>query len=129
MLCGMKNMPLKGVLTAIVLIGIGLVGYLGTGMKSVTALIPAFVGLPLLVASAISFKQERLKLGMHIAATVGLLGFLAPVGKLAGAAAKGEFELKTSTYCMMAMAVVCLVFVLLCVKSFIDVRKARQAGE
>ena len=122
-------MPLKGVLTAIVLIGIGLVGYLGTETKSVTALIPAFVGLPLLVASALSFNEKRLKMGMHLAALIGLLGFLAPVGKMAGAAAKGAFVWKTSTYCMTAMALTCLVFVLLCIKSFIDVRKARQAGQ
>jgi len=125
----MKNMPRIGVLAAGALIAIGVGLFVGTGSVQKTALIPAWFGIPLLIASVISFKECRLKMGMHIAATLGLLGFVMPVGMLASKAAKGALELKTSTYGMAGMALVCGIFVALCVKSFIDVRKAREAAE
>ena len=71
-------MPQKGITTALILIVLGLAGYFAGKMVSVTALIPAFFGIPLLVSSLIARKPEKLKLGMHLAAVFGLLGFLAP---------------------------------------------------
>ena len=125
----MKNMPLVGVIAALILILMGAGAYFASESKSVTAWIPAFLGAPLFIASAVSFKEKNLKMGMHIAATIGLLGFLAPTGMLVSKAAKGELEWKLSTSCMAGMGVICLIFVLLCVKSFIDVRKAKKGED
>jgi len=122
------NMPPIGIATALILIILGVAGYIGGDMVSKTALIPAFFGLPLLIASLISRNPDRLKLGMHIAATLGLLGFIAPLGRIIPQAAKGAFELNLASTCMILMSLVCGIFVVLCIKSFRDVRKAREAN-
>src|SRR5579872_4196607 len=63
----------------IVLIVLGMVGYFGSGMVSPTALIPAAFGLLLVIFGALARDDKRRKMAMHIAVTVGLLGFLGTV--------------------------------------------------
>ena len=108
----------KGIVTGLILIALGLIGYIGGGRVSVTALIPAFFGLPILLSSLLARSPEKRMLGMHIAVLFGLLGFIAPLGRIIPKAAKGEFELGLATGSMIAMSVVCLIFVIQCVKSF-----------
>ena len=43
----MNSMPQKGMTAGALLIALGLIGYFAGGMVSVTALIPAFLGVPL----------------------------------------------------------------------------------
>ena len=62
---------------------------------------------------------------MHAAAAVGLLGCLAALGALIGRWS-GTFGLGQAV--QLAMAVVCGGFVALCVKSFRDARKRREAA-
>lgn len=121
------NMPLIGTVFGLLLIGIGVGGYVGGDMASKTALIPAFFGLPILIASLIAFKESCLKHGMHVAAVFGVLGFLAPLGRVVPQVLKGKFELNLAGSCMVSMIVVSGVFVALCVKSFKDARRAREA--
>ena len=123
----MDHMPQKGIVTSALLILIGIAGYILGGIEgksSITALIPAFAGLLILISSLIGLKN--LKLGMHLAALFGLLSFLAPLGRLIPTLIKGEFELGLPVYSQIAMVVISGIFVFLCVKSFIDVRKARE---
>ena len=122
------NMPKIGINTGIILIALALLGYLGGGMESLTALIPAIVGAPILLGSLLAKNPDKLKLGMHIAATFGLLGFLAPLGRIIPTAMKGDFELKLSTGCMITMSLVSAIFVVLCIKSFKAARQARSKG-
>src|SRR6202034_3672689 len=63
---------------AVLLVALGLVGYLGTGSQYSTALIPAWIGLALGLFGflAISPNERRRKLFMHINVTIALLGFL-----------------------------------------------------
>lgn len=103
--------------------------YYITEMASLTALIPAFFGLPLIVCGVLALNENRRKHAMHAAAVIGLLGFLAPLGRLIPTMIRGTFELNTATQGMLAMMALCLVFVVLCVKSFIDARIARKAKE
>jgi hypothetical protein len=62
---------------------------------------------------------------MHVAALVGLLGTLGGLGmglpKISGLIA-GTLERPTAVIMQIAMGVVCLVFLALCVKSFVDAR-------
>jgi len=122
----MKKMPLIGIACSVALLALGFGGYALADPKSITALIPAFWAIPLLIFSLISLQEKNLKMGMHIAALVGLLGFIAPVGMVASKVAKGTLEWKLSTFSMLTMSLICLVFLVLCVKSFIDVRKAKK---
>ena len=66
----------------IVLIVLGLGGYFGSDRVSLTALIPAAFGLLLVIFGALARDEKRRKMAMHIAVTVGLLGFLGTVSGL-----------------------------------------------
>lgn len=117
---------------AALLIALGLIGYFGTGSHFPTALIPAWFGVALGVfgALAISPSEGRRKLFMHINVTIGLVGFIgALVTAIHGythATAAGmapdmaEFEAK------LIMSGLMLVYVLLCVRSFIMARRLRK---
>ncbi|MEM0967059.1 MAG: hypothetical protein AAGJ81_13005 [Verrucomicrobiota bacterium] len=117
-----------GIVTGVLLIAISLFGYFASEAKSFTAFIPAVAGVPILLSSLLALNPDRLKLGMHIAATFGLLGFLAPLGRIIPTAAKGEFQLNLAGGSMIAMLVVCGIFLVLCVKSFVDARRNRSAA-
>ena len=121
----MLEMPRKGTLTGVILIVLGVIGYFGGGMVSMTALIPAFFGVPILVASLLARNPDRLKLGMHIAAVFGLLGFLAPLGRIIPQAGRGLFSLNLATGMMIAMCLVCLWFTVQCIQSFRAARRAK----
>ena len=121
----MNSLPQKGIVVAVILILLGLLGYFAGGMASVTALIPAFFGLPLLLSSLLAKKPEKRKLGMHLAAFFALLGFIAPLGRIIPKLTQGEFELGMATISMLLMVVICGFFVFLCVQSFRAARKAK----
>ena len=114
----------------IVLIVLGVGGYFGSDRVSPTALIPAAFGLLLLIFGTLARDEKRRKMAMHIAVTVGLLGFLGTVS--------GLFQLPTllsggvvarpgAVVSKSIMAVLMAVYVGMCVKSFIDARR-RRAG-
>jgi hypothetical protein len=115
---------------AVVFVALGLIGFVTTGSQHPTALIPAVLGLLLGIFGALSLSPDagRRKLFMHINVTLGLLGFLGTVmgliqwfQMLAGAAAKNP----PATESKAAMAILCLIYVALCVRSFIAARRAR----
>ena len=109
------------------LIALGLVGYIGTGSQHPTALIPAGFGLLLGIFGflAISPNEGRRKLFMHINVTLGLVGFLATVMGLVNFLSGKLGERPEATQSKAAMSAICLVYVVLCVRSFIAARKAR----
>ena len=120
---------------AALLIILGLVAYFGMqepGNRSVTALIPAFVGLPLLALGLVAqAKPTTRKHTMHAAAALGTLGFLGTVPgvvkaiKWMGGTAPGR---PAAVQVQVIMCLMCAVYVALCVRSFIAARKAREAG-
>jgi hypothetical protein len=111
------------------LIALGLAGYLGTGLKSWTALIPAFVGLPLLLLGWLALQDKWRKHAMHAAAAVGLLAFICSsvvlVLSLWPLLSNRSVERPVAATMQALLAVICAVFVGLCVKSFIDARRGR----
>jgi hypothetical protein len=107
------------------LIAIGLIGFLAGGASSVTGLIPAFFGVALLGLGWWATKGKE-KTAMHIAAVVGAVGALAPLSRIVPGLAGGG-ELGLAFWTNVLMFVVCGAFVALCVKSFVDARKARAA--
>ena len=111
-----------------VLIALGVGSYFGTGRASVTALIPAFFGLPLALLGVAAVKERLRKHAMHAAAVIGLLGLVGAsrgFASLPALLSGGEVERPVAVYVQIAMTLVCLVFVVLCVGSFI---KARRSG-
>lgn len=107
-----------------VLLGIG--AYFVTGMQSLTAMIPAIFGLLLAAAGAVSLKN--LKHGGHFAALVGLLGFLGTarsLGKVPALLSGEPVERAAAVGVQAIFAVLCVIFVGLCVKSFRETRTAK----
>lgn len=121
------NMPRIIFIFAVIFVLLGVGAYLITGAQSWTALIPAIFGLLLAIAGGVSLKS--LKHGGHFAALIGLLGFLGTaksLGKLPALLSGGPLERPAAVAVQAIFAVLCLVFIALCVKSFIDARKARS---
>lgn len=122
----LPRMPTLAIVFGLILDAMGLASYLFTGSKSVTALIPAFLGTAILLSGIVgaAFHKARMHV-MHLAALVGLLGTLGGLGmglpKL-GALIAGTAERPTAVAMQIAMGLVCLVFLGLCVKSFVDAR-------
>ena len=114
----------------VVLILLGLYGYFGVDeiSRSKTALIPAIAGALLTVCGLIALNPAMRKHAMHGAAVVGLLGFLAPLGRMIPQTIKGNPPSGLAGFSQVTMSVLCLIFLILCVRSFIAARKARQAG-
>ena len=114
----------------VALVVLGVWGFVGTGSAHPTALIPTWFGLGLACSGvlAISPNEGRRKLWMHVAVTVGLLGFLGSGSRAVVEFTKAHGEPLTAAAAVavrfqIAMAVICLVFVGLCVRSFIAARR------
>ena len=122
-------MPRLAVIFGLLLILLGLLGYLvlaDPDARSVTALIPAFAGLPILVCGLVAFKEGARKHAMHIAMVSALLGAIAPWMRLAKAFQEG-FQLDEKTGVQLTMSTLCLVLLVLGVRSFIAARRGAEA--
>jgi uncharacterized membrane protein len=116
---------------AILLIILGLVSYFGTGSQHPTALIPTWFGLALGLFGylAMSPQESRRKLFMHINVTIGLLGFLGAawraISSFGHARSEGIDPDKIALAAQAAMAGLLLIYVLMCIRSFIEARRDR----
>jgi uncharacterized membrane protein len=113
-------------LFAVLLIALGLVGFLGTGSEHPTALIPTWFGVALGVFGllAMSPKERRRKLFMHVNVTIGLLGFLGAVVEIVRGMASSKAVDVTALIAKTAMAWLLLIYVILCVRSFVMARRS-----
>lgn len=114
----------------VVLILLGIFGFVATGSHAPTALIPALVGLLLAILGFLSLTDDAKKrmLYMHIAVTLGLLGFLGTAKSIYDyiRLIQGmQFPHPIAVEEKAAMAFLLLIFVLLCVRSFVAARRAR----
>lgn len=120
-------MPKLSIIFGSLLVLIGVIGYgygMSTGHASVTALIPAFFGIVIAICGVISQSNEGLRKHlMHVAITLALIGFLMTAGRLI--MKMSELAMTAAVISQVAMAVVCLLLVILGVRSFIDARKNR----
>ena len=118
-------MPALAINFGRLLILIGILGY-GYGLlgqaASLTALIPAVFGIILLILGHVSRAKENLRKHlMHVAVVVALIGFIASAGRLISKIS--EITLSAAVLSQVAMALVCLAFVILSVRSFINARQ------
>ena len=114
---------------AVLLIALGLVGYLGTGSLYPTALIPAWIGVALGFGGllAISPNESRRKLFMHINVTIGLVGLLGGAVEVLRSYVHATFVDTAEVAAMaskLAMTTLLLIYVLLCVRSFTAARRS-----
>ena len=124
------------VILGILLLALGAWGflrdYLATGEKPYTALIPAAFGLVFVILGLLGFKDNLRKHVMHAAAALGVLGFVGalirPAMLVPTLLAGGSVPRPMALLSQIIMAVLCLIFVLLCVQSFVAARRRRTAA-
>ena len=122
------------ILFGIILILLGVLTYMQTGSQYPTSLIPAGFGILLALFGALGRTADMKKraLYMHIAVTVGLLGFLGTAKSLVDYVHMKQgmqFKLPLAVDEKAAMATLLLVFVVLCMQNFITARRARTQGQ
>jgi len=117
---------------AALLVALGLIGYLGTGSQHPTALIPTWFGLALGLFGylAMSPNESRRRLFMHINVVIGVLGFLGgAISALQGygqARSEGVDPNMPALASKLTMAFLMLIYVNMCIRSFIEARRSRK---
>jgi hypothetical protein len=109
-------------LNAFVLIVFGLWGYLGSRTPSSTALIPVFAGI-LLLSFVWGVKNSN-RIIAHLAVVITFVLILAFIKPLTGAIGRGDNGAVIRVAIMMISGIVSMVYF---IRSFIAVRKAREA--
>jgi len=112
-----------GVLLAV----LAVVGFVSTGSEHPTALIPAALGLLFVLFGVMANTTDPKKrmLWMHISVTIALLAFLGtiPAGIDSIRLSRGvEFPHPVAILEKAAMSLLSLIYVLFCVRSFINAR-------
>jgi hypothetical protein len=118
------------IVVGVLMIGLGLGGYIYTERASLTALIPVVAGAALVVLGILARRDNCRKHCMHIAVLLTLLGFLGSgfmgVRGIVKMASGAELPYPAAPFINLAIALCCLVFVVLGIKSFIDARRRRR---
>ena len=126
-------MPIVTIVTGGLLSLLGILGYVFSDSRSLTALIPLAFGMPLELCGALALKPEFRKHAMHGASVVALLGTLgaAPGAvkylRMLTGGLDGSRPLAAQVQA--AMFVISLLFLILCIRSFTAARARRQAGQ
>ncbi len=114
------------------LIAVGVGGYAGTGGTSFTALIPAFMGIPILLLGILGRRERLRRHAMHAAAVLAAIGFL---GSARGFSPFFHFvmgepvERPAAAMLQTVTALLCLLFVVFAVWSFVRARSAGRSPE
>ena len=123
-------MPRLTIVLGVLLILIAIAGFVATGSSHPTALIPGGIGILFCIFGAIALSPDpkRRMLWMHIAVTVALLLFLGTIKSDINVMqlAKGAtFPHPVAIEEKAAMSLLCLLYVLLAMRSFINARRTR----
>ncbi len=130
-------MTIQTIAIGALLMGLAAYGYTNAelndkGEKPLTALIPGVFGAILVLCALIALVKPTLrKHVMHLAALVGLLGVAGgfmPIYRQTVKLGKPFDPTAPSVMSGIIFSLLCLIFLVLCVRSFIAARKARTAG-
>lgn len=107
----------------LILLGIG--GYIGTGFESWTALIPAGIGLVLAALGLAARKEKARKLAIHVAMLIALLGVIGSLMQpFKEMRSDAGLSFDTATTIQLVTAGVCITLIVLGVRSFITARRS-----
>ena len=110
------------ILFALGLAALGVGAWLAAGQSSITALIPAFFAVPLALAGLAARREGWRRHAMHAAAFIALLGAGGALSRAIPAVLAGELRLASVSQLLMGLAL--LVYLALCVRSFILARRS-----
>ena len=117
-------MPKVSIVFGFLLSALGLYGYFGMGRVSITALIPLFIGVPVIILGLLAFNEKRIKDSMHAASVLVLLGLIGSVYRFLQKIIIGNLD--GSSLILIIMSVLCIIFLILAINSFIEARKTRE---
>lgn len=126
-------MPKTTLLFGVSLVVLGLGAYLVTGRESVTALIPAFFGLPVIGLGVAALVKESLrKHAMHGGAGLALLGLLGTAKAVPNllyllSVGSVHVERPAAVVVQSLMALLCVAYLYFSIRSFIEARRNRAA--
>ena len=124
------SVPKLSINIGILLTILGIVSYILTDFVSFTALIPGFFGIVLAGLGFLAKSNEAMqKHAMHAAlllAVLGLGGSFSGLIALFGAISGTMPERMSAVVSQSIMAVLCIIFLIAGIKSFIAARKARD---
>ncbi len=117
----------------VLLVVVGVIGFVMTGSAHPTALIPTWIGVVLAVCGGLALTEDakRRMLWMHVAVTVGLLGFLGTIKSAVDVfrlAHGAYFEHPIAVEEKAATCLICMIFVAFCVRSFVEARRVKVLG-
>jgi len=123
-------MPRLTIALGVLLIFVAVAGFVATGSSHPTALIPGAIGLLFCIFGAVGSSPDpkRRMLWMHIAVTVALLMFLGTIKSdidVFRLSNGSTFPHPIAIEEKAAMSLLCLIYVLLAVRSFINARRTR----
>lgn len=116
-----------GIVFGLLLCGLTIAGLVGTVSKAPAQFIPMMFGIPIFFCGVVALTPTRLKYSMHSAATVGLIGVLVGGGLAVFTGMRLSDGVEINAYVfklVLAMAILCLVFVGICTVSFLQARKS-----
>lgn len=115
----------------VALVVLGIIGFVGSGASSVTALIPTFFGIVLAALGVVGRNPDRRALTMHVAALLALLGIVGSAPgllDLPDLLAGNDLERPWAVGVQSIMVVLLIVYLVLAVRSFIAARRERTAA-
>ena len=108
------------------LVALGIIGYVGSGADSITALIPAFFGVVFAVLGFVGQREDRRMLTMHLAAllaVIGIAGSIMGLVDLPDLIAGNDVERPWAVAVQSIMAAGLVVYLVMAVRSFIAARR------
>lgn len=119
-------MPNLTFLVGALLVVLGGYAYTQSVVRSAMSLIPAFLGALFIVLAFVAGRENLRKHAMHGAAALALVGLLAGIGPLAMGGTRRFPPLMI--YSTTAMSVLCGIFLVFAVRSFVAARRGRTAA-
>jgi len=110
-------MSTASITSGILLIILGLYGYFGMGRTSITALIPLFLGIPILVLGIIEHYADFSKTIVIIEMVLMLVGFIGAAVRAFPKAFTGQVS--APVVLQLIMCIICIVFIYLAGRTLI----------
>lgn len=114
----------RAVGSALVVLGVG--AYVLTGAESITALLPAFLGVPIGLLGVLAGRESMRRHAIHAALVLALLGVIGTLGNVAELPALvtgDEVERPVAVVASSLTALLCLVLLVLGIRSFVAARR------
>ncbi|MGH8902080.1 MAG: hypothetical protein ACRDYA_10450 [Egibacteraceae bacterium] len=117
----------RGTGAALVVVGVGAWLLAGGYGASPTALLPALLGLAILVLGLLAGREPLHRHAIHAALVLALLGLVGAIPRALPALTRPGQDARLAAWASLVTAVLCFVYLALGVRSFIAARRARKS--